>query len=148
MALDQDDSGLFQRLTLRVVHPVTNEPCYMEYSKEDSKKVLLQKEDGTYVKEEDVKYLKESWQSNEYENRLAVAWKPAEKGVDIPEYWYDEAIQIIPKYTAMWDDVYVDKQKVKVDYSVGCTGTPLNKLNNLISLVRAKFPNDSDFKNK
>lgn len=146
VTLDQDDSGLFQRLTLRVVHPVTNEPCYMEYSKEDSKKVLLQKEDGTYVKEEDVKYLKESWQSNEYENRLAVAWKPAERGVDIPEYWYDEAIQIIPKYTAMWDDVYVDKQKVKVDYSVGCTGTPLNKLNNLIALVRAKFPNDSDFK--
>ena len=30
----------------------------MEFNKEDSKNVLIQKEDGTYVKEEDIKYLK------------------------------------------------------------------------------------------
>ena len=38
----------------------------------------------------------------------------------------------------MWDEVYVDKEIVKIDYSVGCKGTLLNKLNNLISLVRKK----------
>ena len=92
VALDQDDSGLFQRLTLRVVHPVTNDSFYMEYNKEDSKSLLIQKEDGTYVKEEDISYLKESWQAQEYENRLAVAWKPAERGVDIPAHWYDTSL--------------------------------------------------------
>ena len=92
VALDQDDGGLFQRLTLRVVHPVTNDSFYMEYNKEDSKRnLLIQKEDGTYVKEEDISYLKESWQAQEYENRLAVAWKAAERGVDIPAHWYDTA---------------------------------------------------------
>ena len=146
VALDQDDSGLFQRLTLRVVHPVTNDSFYMEYNKEDSKSLLIQKEDGTYAKEEDISYLKESWQAQEYENRLAVAWKPAERGVDIPAHWYDTTVQIIPKYTAMWDDVYVNKQKVKKDYSVGCTGTPLNELNELISKVENKFPSEYNIK--
>ena len=46
VTLDQDDNGFFQRLTLRVVHPITKEPCYMEFNKEDSKNVLIQKEDG------------------------------------------------------------------------------------------------------
>ena len=137
----------FNRLTLNVKSPVTNENVYWEFNKQDSESLLTEKEDGVYIEEDKVNYLKESWQAQEYEDRLAVAWKPAEKGVDIPDHWYDTIVQIIPKYTAMWDDVYVDKQKVKVDYSVGCTGTPLNKLNNLISLVRAKFPNDSGFKN-
>ena len=148
VTLDQDNMGIFQRLTLRVTHPVLDGSVYMEYNKADSKSLLIQKEDGTYVKEEDITYLKESWQSNEYEDRLSVAWKPAERGVDIPEYWYDKTIQVIPRYTAMWDDVYVDKQKVKKDYSVGCTGTALNELNELISKVENKFPNDSGFKNQ
>ena len=90
VTLDQDDMGIFQRLTLRVTHPVLDGSVYMEYNKADSKSLLIQKEDGTYVKEEDITYLKESWQSNEYEDRLSVAWKPAERGVDIPEYWYDK----------------------------------------------------------
>ena len=34
VALDQDDSGIFQRLTLRVVHTITNDSFYMEYNKE------------------------------------------------------------------------------------------------------------------
>ena len=143
--IDHEDVP-FNKLTLNVVHPVSKELIYMEYNKSDSKDVLIEKEDGVYIEEDKINYLKESWQAQEYENRLAVAWKAAERGVDIPAHWYDTTVQIIPKYTAMWDDVYVDKQKVKVDYSVGCTGTPLNKLNNLISLVRAKFPNDSGFK--
>ena len=143
--IDHEDVP-FNRLTLNVVHPVSKELIYMEYNKSDSKDVLIEKEDGVYIEEDKINYLKESWQAQEYEDRLAVAWKATERGVDIPAHWYDTTVQIIPKYTAMWDDVYVDKQKVKVDYSVGCTGTPLNKLNNLISLVRAKFPNDSGFK--
>lgn len=136
----------FNRLTLNVKSPITNENVYWEFNKQDSESLLTEKEDGVYIEEDKVNYLKESWQAQEYEDRLALAWQAAERGVDIPDHWYDTIVQIIPKYTAMWDDVYVDKQKVKVDYSVGCTGTPLNKLNNLISLVRAKFPNDSGFK--
>ena len=113
----------FNRLTLNVKSPVTNENVYWEFNKQDSESLLTEKEDGTYVKEEDIKYLKESWQAQEYEDRLAIiAWKPAERDVDIPAYWYDTAVQIIPKKTAMYDEVFVNEEIVKIDYAVGCTG--------------------------
>ena len=41
---------LSNRLTLNVVHPVTQEePIYMEYNKSDSKDVLIEKEDGVLM---------------------------------------------------------------------------------------------------
>ena len=146
IALDQDDSGLFYRLTLRVAHPVTKDSAYMEYNKEDSKSLLIQKEDGIYVKEEDVSYLKESWQANEYENRLAaIAWKPAVRDVDVPAYWYDTTVQIIPQKTAMYDEVFVNEEIVKIDYAVGCTGKLKTEYEELINKIKEKFPNEHDF---
>ena len=41
---------------------------------------------------------------------------------------------------------FVNKQKVKKDYSVGYTGTPLNELNELISKVENKFPSEYNIK--
>ena len=141
--IDENNTS-FNRLTFSVKHPATAKMHYWELNKSDSDSLLIKKEDGIYTDTKDVNYLKDNWSAEEYESRLRQAWRDAEKE-DIPKQWW-EKVQIIPRYTAMWDDVYVDKQKVKVDYSVGCTGAPLNKLNNLISLVRAKFPNDSGFK--
>lgn len=136
----------FNRLTFSVKSPVTNENIYWELNKQDSESLLTEKQDGIYIEEDKVNYLKESWQSQEYEDRLSLAWVAGERGVDIPEHWYDTQVQIIPRYTAMWDDVYVNKEKVKIDYSVGCTGDSLDKLNNLISLISDKFPNEYNIK--
>ena len=145
---DVDENNIsFNRLTFSVKHPSTEELHYWEFNKSDSDSLLTQKEDGIYTDDEDINYLKDSWTVQEYENRLRLAWRDAKKEDDIPVDWWED-VQIIPKYRAMWDDVYVDKQKVKKDYSVGCTGTPLNELNELISKVESKFPNDSGFKNQ
>jgi len=143
---DVDENNIsFNRLTFSVKHPSTEELHYWELNKSDSDSLLTQKEDGLYTDDEDINYLTDSWTVQEYENRLRLAWRDAKKEDDIPADWWED-VQIIPKYTAMWDDVYVDKQKVKKDYSVGCVGTPLNELNELIAKVENKFPNEHNLK--
>jgi len=143
--VDENNSA-FTRLSFSLKHPITKEEIYYQLNKEDSKNLLIEKEDGLYVEEDNVNYLIDGHCVAEYLEALSLAWKPGEEAVDIPSEWWDE-VKIVPKDTAMWDEVYVDKEIVKIDYSVGCKSTLLNKLNDLISLVREKFPNDSGFKN-
>ena len=136
----------FNRFTVTVTHPVSQTDIYFEYNLEDSASLLEEKEDGIYIEKDKVDFLKKSYTATEYENVLASAWRPAVRGVDVPEYWYDKGVEIIPKYTAMWDDVYVDKKRVKLDFNISCTGTALAKVDELIAKVEAKFPNELTIK--
>ena len=85
--VDHEDKP-FNKITLNLTHPVSKENVYMEYSKSDSKDVLVEKEDGAYVEEADVKYLKQVWKATEYHNFLEtstlVAPSDGDLGVGVP----------------------------------------------------------------
>lgn len=139
VTLDQDDNGLFQRLTLRVVYPISKEPCYMEFNKKDSKNVLIQKEDGTYVKEEDIKYLKNLWEAHEYSSFLETSTLvPASEG-DLGEGI--EKDFAVPKSTNTYDEVYVNKKLVRTDYNIG-----LHQAQPLIEEIEKVFGKDQEWK--
>ena len=85
---DIDENNVpFNRLTFTVKHPISKEVTYYELNKNDSKSLLTEKEDGVYGEEEDVDYLKDSWCVSEYVSSLSLAWRAAEKDVDIPDEW-------------------------------------------------------------
>ena len=136
--IDHEDVP-FNKLTLNVVHPVSKEPIYMEYNKSDSKNVLIEKEDGTYVKEADVKYLKELWAANEYHNFLEtstlVAPSDGDLGVGVPSN------TSVPKSTNTYDEVYVNKKLVRTDYNIG-----LHQAQPLIEEIEKVFGKDQDWK--
>jgi len=140
---DENDKP-FHRLSLYLQEPYTKDEIYMEWPKTESKEVLIEKEDGIYVKEEDVVYLQKLWQVEKNLQRLLLLAKQGEKGVTVPEEWWDE-VQAVPYVTAMWDDVFVNKQKVKIDYNITCEGEEGEKVKNLIAKITEKFPNEKDF---
>ena len=66
---DENDKP-FHRLSLYLQEPYTKDEIYMEWPKTESKEVLIEKEDGIYVKEEDVVYLQKLWQVEKNLQRL------------------------------------------------------------------------------
>ena len=48
---------------------------------------------------------------------LLTVWKDRNWD-DIPEEWWNDGVTTIPFDTAMWDEVFVDKEKVKIDYNI------------------------------
>ncbi len=136
--IDHEDVP-FNRLTLNVVHPVSKEPIYMEYNKSDSKDVLIEKEDGTYAEEADIKYLKELWAATEYHNFLEtstlVSPSDGDLGVGVPSG------TSVPKSTNTYDEVYVNKKLVRTDYNIG-----LHQAQPLIEEVEKVFGKDQDWK--
>lgn len=142
---DIDENNVpFNRLTFTVKHPISKEVAYYELNKNDSKSLLTEKKDGVYGNQEDVDYLKDNWCVSEYVSSLSLAWRPAEKDVDIPDEWWEE-VNIIPQKTAMYDDVFVNQEIVKKDYAVGCTGKLKTEYDELIAKIKEKFPNEYDF---
>ena len=135
--IDHEDK-LFNKLTLNLIHPVSKENVYMEYSKLDSKDVLVEKEDGAYVEEADVKYLKESWEATEYSFFLENSTlRHAEEG-DLGEGVENFAV---PKSTKTYDEVYVNKKLVRTDYNIG-----LHQAQPLIEEVEKVFGKDQEWK--
>ena len=142
---DIDENNVpFNRLTFTVKHPISKEVAYYELNKNDSKSLLTEKEGEVYGKQEDVDYLKDSWAVAEYMEGLSKVWRIAEKEVDIPEEWWEE-VDIAPRETAMYDDVFVNQEIVKKDYAVGCTGKLKTEYDELITKIKEKFPNEYDF---
>ena len=130
---DIDENNVpFNRLTFTVKHPISKEVTYYELNKNDSKSLLTEKKDGVYGNQEDVDYLKDNWCVSEYVSSLSLAWRPAEKDVDIPDEWWEE-VNIVPQRTAMYDDVFVNQEIVKKDYAVGCTGKLKTEYDELIA---------------
>lgn len=145
IAPDIDENGEdFNRLSFSVKHPTQAYMTYWELNKSDSNSLITKKEDGVYAKEEDIDYLRDNWALEEYMEGLNKAWRIAEKGVDIPEEWWDE-VNIVPLKLAMYDDVFVNKEIVKIDYAVGCTGKLKTEYEELINKIKEKFPNEYDF---
>ena len=136
--IDHEDVP-FYKLTLNVVHPVSKEPIYMEYNKSDSKDILVEKEDGVYVEEAGVKYLKELWAASEYHNFLEtstlVASSDGDLGVGVPSN------TSVPKSTNTYDEVYVNKKLVRTDYNIG-----LHQAQPLIEEIEKVFGKDQDWK--
>ena len=144
--LDFDEnSNPFYRLTMYLKEPHTNIEYYMELNKNDSKELIIQKEDGNYVEEENVKYLHQMWRVDLNSTRLLKVWKEGEKGIDIPEEWWDEGVTSVPFDTAMWDEVFVDKEKVKIDYNITVVGNEADRVTELVTKIKEKFPNEKDF---
>ena len=136
IAPDIDENGEdFNRLSFSVKHPTQAYMTYWELNKSDSNSLITKKEDGVYAKEEDIDYLRDNWALEEYMEGLNKAWRIAEKGVDIPEEWWDE-VNIVPLKLAMYDDVFVNKEIVKIDYAVGCTGKLKTEYEELINKIR------------
>jgi len=135
--IDHEDVP-FNKLTLNVVHPVSKQEIYIEYNKSDSKDVLVEKEDGTYVEEADVKYLKESWEATEYSFFLENSTlRHAEEG-DLGDGVKNFAV---PKSTNTYDEVYVNKKLVRTDYNIG-----LWQSDKLIEEVEKVFGEDQEWK--
>ena len=53
--VDENNSA-FTRLSFSLKHPITKEEIYYQLNKEDSKNLLIEKEDGLYVEEDNVNY--------------------------------------------------------------------------------------------
>ena len=135
--VDHEDKP-FNKITLNLTHPVSKENVYMEYSKSDSKDVLIEKEEGAYVEEADVKYLKQSWEATEYSFFLENSTlRHAEEG-DLGEGVKNFAV---PKSTKTYDEVYVNKKLVRTDYNIG-----LHQAQPLIEEVEKVFGEDQDWK--
>ena len=135
--VDHEDKP-FNKITLNLTHPVSKENVYMEYSKSDSQNVLIEKEDGAYVEEADVKYLKQSWEATEYSFFLENSTlRHAEEG-DLGEGVENFAV---PKSTKTYDEVYVNKKLVRTDYNIG-----LHQAQPLIEEVEKVFGKDQEWK--
>ena len=135
--VDHEDKP-FNKITLNLTHPVSKENVYMEYSKSDSQNVLIEKEEGAYVEEADVKYLKQSWEATEYSFFLENSTlRHAEEG-DLGEGVKNFAV---PKSTKTYDEVYVNKKLVRTDYNIG-----LHQAQPLIEEVEKVFGEDQDWK--
>ena len=111
---------------------------YYQLNKTDSENLLIQKSDGIYVEEDDVTYLIEANNVDEYVTRLSFAWRNATETIDVPSEWWDD-VKIVPKNSAMWDEVYVDKEIVKIDYSAGVTTPEKTEMEALTTKVNDKF---------
>ena len=103
-----------------------DEKQYWQLNKTDSANLLIQKSDGVYVEEDDVTYLVEANKVDEYVTRLSFAWRNATETIDVPSEWWDD-VKIVPKNSAMWDEVYVDKEIVKIDYFCWCYNSRKNR---------------------
>ena len=135
--VDHEDKP-FNKITLNLTHPVSKENVYMEYSKSDSQNVLIEKEDGAYVEEADVKNLKQSWEATEYSFFLENSTlRHAEEG-DLGEGVENFAV---PKSTKTYDEVYVNKKLVRTDYNIG-----LHQAQPLIEEVEKVFGKDQEWK--
>ena len=135
--IDHEDKP-FNKITLNLTHPVSKENVYMEYNKSNSENVLIQKEDGAYVEEADVKYLKQSWEATEYSFFLENSTlRHAEEG-DLGEGVKNFAV---PKSTKTYDEVYVNKKLVRTDYNIG-----LHQAQPLIEEVKKEFGEDHECK--
>ena len=136
--IDHEDVP-FNKLTLNVVHPVSKQEIYIEYNKSDSKDVLVEKEDGAYVEEANVKYLKQVWAATEYHNFLEtstlVSPSDGDLGVGVPSN------TSVPKSTNTYDEVYVNKKLVRTDYNIG-----LHQAKPLIEEIEKVFGKDQDWK--
>ena len=136
--IDHEDKP-FNKITLNLIHPVSKENVYMEYNKSDSENVLIKKEDGAYVEEANIKYLKELWSANEYHNFLEtstlVASTDGDLGVGVPSN------TSVPKNPNTYDEVYVNKKLVRTDYNIG-----LHQAQSLIEEVEKVFGKDQDWK--
>ena len=65
------------------------------------------------------------------------------KGIDIPEEWWDEGVTSVPFDTA--NEVFVDKEKVKIDYNITVVGNEADRVTELVTKIKEKFPNEKDF---
>jgi len=135
--IDHEDVP-FNKLTLNVVHPVSKQEIYMEYSKSDSKDVLIEKEDGVYVEEAGVEYLKQSWKATEYsfflENSTLRHAAEGDLGDGVKNF-------AVPKSTNTYDEVYVNKKLVRTDYNIG-----LHQAKPLIEEIEKVFGKDQEWK--
>ena len=136
--IDAEDKP-FNKLTLNLTHPVTKENLYMEFNKEDSKDVLTEKEDGVYVKENNIEYLKNHWAATEYsfflEQSTLVDAKEGDLGYGVEDPY------AVPKTTNTYDEVYVNKKLVRTDYNIG-----LHQAKPLIDEIEKVFGKDQDWK--
>ncbi len=129
----------FNRLTLNVTHPVTKDNWYMEYNKQDSEDLLVEKENEVYVEEDNIKYLKNLWEADEYsfflETSTLVQASEGDLGEGIEENF------TVPKSTKTYDEVYVNKKLVRTDYNIG-----LHQAQPLIDEVEKVFGQDQEWK--
>ena len=145
ISLDIDENNVpFNRLTFKSKHPVTGEIYHWELNKNDSKNLIIKEGDNSYVESDDIEYLQDSWAVEEYNKGLFMAWRTAVKDVDVPEEWWDR-VQVVPINAAMWDDVYVNKKRVKIDYSLGCEGFEKDEIDRIVARITEKFPNEYNF---
>lgn len=142
----------YKRLTLYTNHPVSGEEMYWEFDKHSTDELLTQESDGSFSIESDqLDYIKDLWEVKIWDKEIlyyqgnALFKVPTE--TDIPAEWLGEC-KIIAKETAMWDEVYVNKELVKIDYQIGCTGPEGEEVDALITKINSKFSNQPNFKAK
>ena len=138
-----ENNNSFNRLSFSFTNRA-GEKQYWQLNKPDSADLLVQKSDGLYVEEDDVSYLVEAYKVDEYVTRLSFAWRVATETIDVPSEWWDE-VQIVPKNSAMWDEVYVDKEIVKIDYAACVEAPEKTEMEALTTKVNDKFPGEVDF---
>lgn len=141
--LDESNSS-FNRLSFVLQN--SGQKFYFQLNKEDSADLIIKKGDELYVEEDNVNYLKNAYCINEYEKRIHFVFRSAIEGIDVPSEWKSE-IQGVPKSAAMYDDVYVNKEIVKIDYAAGVQFEKQNEMQELIEKVNAKFPNEVSLTN-
>ena len=103
------------------------------------KDVLTEKEDGVYVEENNIEYLKNHWAATEYsfflEQSTLVDAKEGDLGYGVEDPY------AVPKTTNTYDEVYVNKKLVRTDYNIG-----LHQAKPLIDEIEKVFGKDQDWK--
>tara|TARA_B100001094_G_C18133637_1_gene773726 strand:- start:56 stop:1081 length:1026 start_codon:yes stop_codon:yes gene_type:complete len=125
----------FQRLSVWSTHPITKQKIRWEWNKTDSSEIISYTDNEPYVEEDDIDYYQALFQANKYRSYLT-------DNTLIPATSEDNASlsPAVPKNPNTYDEVYVNKKLIRVDYNIG-----LHQADPLLAEIETVFGAEQDW---
>ena len=140
---DADSGRIYARLAIYLVNPKYGEETYMEYSEEDTKKVVFKENDKFWILKEDLDYLMQGWEIQQYHEWLydsGIVQAERGDGNISDEVWDAGKADGVPVTTKLYDDVFSNKELIKQDWNIS-----LPRAIELKAKVNEIFPDDQDW---
>ena len=118
---DADSGRIYARLAVYLVNPKYGEELYMEYSEEDTKKVVFKENDKFWILKEDLDYLMQGWEIQQYHEWLydsGIVQAERGDGNISDEVWDAGKADGVPVTTKLYDDVFSNKELIKQDWNI------------------------------
>jgi hypothetical protein len=130
-----ENNEAFDHISIWVVHPITKVSSRYEWNKTDSAWILIKEDDKVFVDTDTVEYFQALFQANKYRSYLT-------DNTLIPATSEDDASlsPSVPKNPNTYDEVYVNKKLVRVDYNIG-----LHQADPLLAEIETVFGAEQDW---